>query len=146
MTTIDVRPAGPAADLGADRAAALAAEVAQLREQLAEKDREIVELNGELRTMQRSVDDLLDRESMHVYDPDMERLATPAALDRLGTPKPRHVPDDRGTAPHQGGHFWSRPFTTGGATDAAVAPQVPGLEATVASVPELEFEWEGFDR
>ncbi|WP_280410996.1 hypothetical protein [Nocardia asiatica] len=53
------------------------AEVARLRAALADRDRQLAELR-------RHVDDLLDRESMHVYDPDMERLATAAAIERHG--------------------------------------------------------------
>ncbi|MCP9625245.1 hypothetical protein NMK54_34430 [Nocardia otitidiscaviarum] len=78
MTALDVRPAGPALDLTTDLVAVLTAEVKRLRE----------ELHG----MQRLVDDLLDRESMHVYDADMERLTTAAALERLGAPRARHLP------------------------------------------------------
>ncbi|MFD3464737.1 hypothetical protein ACFWVM_33985 [Nocardia fluminea] len=62
-----------------------AAEVARLRAVLAERERE-------LREMGRQLDDLLDRESMHVYDPDMERLATAAAIERQGAARVRRSP------------------------------------------------------
>jgi hypothetical protein len=52
-------------------------EVVRLRAALADRDRQLAELA-------RRVDDLLDRESMHVYDPDMERLTTAAAIERQG--------------------------------------------------------------
>ncbi|WP_280379816.1 hypothetical protein [Nocardia wallacei] len=89
---LDVRPAAPAADLSADRVAQLTAEVERLRRQVGERDRRIAELTDELGGMQRRVDDLLDRESMHVYDPDMERLTTAASLERLGAARARHAP------------------------------------------------------
>ena len=62
-----------------------AAEIARLREVLAERDRELSEMG-------RQLDDLLDRESMHVYDPDMERLATAAAIERQGAARVRRSP------------------------------------------------------
>ncbi|MBF6138246.1 hypothetical protein IU501_35325 [Nocardia otitidiscaviarum] len=77
-TSFDIRPAGPALDLSTNRVAALTAEVERLR--------------AELHGMQLLVDNLLDRESMHVYDADMERLTTAASLERLGTPRARHLP------------------------------------------------------
>ncbi|WP_063057280.1 hypothetical protein [Nocardia salmonicida] len=62
-----------------------AAEIARLREALAQKDQELSVLG-------RQLDDLLDRESMHVYDPDMERLATIAAIERQGAARVRRSP------------------------------------------------------
>jgi hypothetical protein len=83
--------AGSAADLSAGRMAQLTGEVAWLRGELAARDRRIAELDGALHNMQRRMDDLLDRESMHVYDADMERLTTAAGIDRLGTARARHA-------------------------------------------------------
>lgn len=62
-----------------------AAEIVRLREVLAERDRQLSEMG-------RQLDDLLDRESMHVYDPDMERLATRAAIERQGAARVRRSP------------------------------------------------------
>ncbi|WP_280254952.1 hypothetical protein [Nocardia wallacei] len=84
MTSTDVHPAAAVAQL--------AAEVERLRRQLSERDQRIAELTSELGGMQRRVDDLLDRETMHAYDPDMERLTTAAALDRLGSARAQHTP------------------------------------------------------
>ncbi|WP_157124798.1 hypothetical protein [Nocardia pseudovaccinii] len=52
-------------------------EVTRLRAALADRDRQLAELG-------RRLDDALDRESMHVNAPDMERLATSAAIERYG--------------------------------------------------------------
>ncbi|MFE3060377.1 hypothetical protein [Nocardia sp. NPDC059239] len=70
------RPGAPAADFSAAQVAGLTAEVARLQ--------------AELRSMQVLVDEVLDRESMHVYAPDMECLTTAAVMERLGTPRARH--------------------------------------------------------
>ncbi|MEV6073411.1 hypothetical protein AB0L82_43275 [Nocardia sp. NPDC052001] len=120
MTTFDVRAGGPAADLTAARFEAMAAEVAQLRAALAAKDREMTE-------MTRRVDDLLDRESMHVYDPDMERLTTAAAMDRKASPPAR-------SAAHSPLHTLPAPER----------PNVADQERTGAWVPGIE--WDGFGR
>lgn len=97
--------------------AELIAEVTRLRAQLAERDRRIEALTDEMHTMQRTADDLLDRESMHCYAPDMERLATPAAMDRLGARRAEHPP---------------------------VLSVVPELEITA---PRIELGvWQGFQR
>ncbi|MEU6579568.1 hypothetical protein [Nocardia sp. NPDC046763] len=119
MTTFDVRPAGPAADLSAARFAALTSEVDRLREALAAKNREMA-------TMGRLVEGLLDRESMHVYDADMERLTTASAIDRHGAPRAQHGhPKPQHTLP------------------APARPDAFDMEVTGAwSVPE----WSGFDR
>jgi hypothetical protein len=71
--------------------AQLMAELQRLRGELAKRDQRIVELSGVLRHMQRATDDLLDRESMHVYDADMERLTTAASMDRAGAARARHI-------------------------------------------------------
>ncbi|MFI7191558.1 hypothetical protein ACIBQ0_17630 [Nocardia nova] len=120
MTSIDTRP------VSTDPVA----EAARLRDELADRDRQIAALKAEMAAMQRRVDDVLDRESMHVYDADMERLATPAALERLGTARASHVAADRGTATHPRGRTWSRP--------------IPQAERTQAG--GLSMEWEGFSR
>jgi hypothetical protein len=80
-----------AADLSAAQVAQLTGEAARLRGELAARDRRIAELDGVLQDMQRRTDDLLDRESMHVFDADMERLTTAAGIDRLGTAHARHT-------------------------------------------------------
>ena len=77
MTALDIRPAGRALDLTTDLVAVLTAEVKRLR--------------GELHDMQRLVDDLLDRESMHAGAACMERLTTAASIARLGAPRARHL-------------------------------------------------------
>ncbi|MEU5410481.1 hypothetical protein [Nocardia asteroides] len=72
---------------------AQAAEIARLREALAKKDQELAALG-------RQLDDLLDRESMHVYDPDMERLTTAAAIERQGAARVRRSPAQACPAGH----------------------------------------------
>jgi hypothetical protein len=79
-TCLDVRPAGPALDLTACLVAVLSAEVTRLR--------------GELRGMQRLVDDLLDRESMFAGAACMERLTTAASITRMCAPRARHLVGD----------------------------------------------------
>ncbi|MBO0853602.1 MAG: hypothetical protein J2P18_07525 [Nocardia sp.] len=76
----------------------LAAEVDRLRAQVAARDERIAALTAEMAAMGRRVDDLLDRESMHAYDADMERLATPAAIDRIATRRAPHANGDHGGA------------------------------------------------
>lgn len=107
-----------------------AAEIARLRAVVAERDRQLAELG-------RKVDDLLDRESMHVYAPDMERLSTSAAIERHGTPRERRI---------------SR------AAGRRVQPQAPkghpDLKVLAGNVTELTITaphidrgvWEGFER
>ncbi|WP_331757718.1 hypothetical protein [Nocardia sp. NBC_01388] len=80
MTTLDVRPGGPALDLTTSREAALLGEVARLR--------------AELHQLHVAVDDLLDRESMYAGAPCMERLTTSASMDRLGAARARHIRAD----------------------------------------------------
>jgi hypothetical protein len=77
MTTLDIRPAGPALNTTTDLVAVLTAEVQRLR--------------SELHGMQRLVDDLLDRESMLAGAACMEQLTTAAAITRLGAPRARHL-------------------------------------------------------
>ncbi|MFE3254263.1 hypothetical protein ACFXPS_05590 [Nocardia sp. NPDC059091] len=137
MTSMDVRPAGPAADLSAARFEALTAELEQLRRENAE--------------LKRLTDDVLDRESMHVYDADMERLTTAAEMERRGTPR----------EPHQHMAFIANPgagktirvaeivrrwkFPPSPRTlPAPERPQAPELESTGAWSPGIE--WDGFGR
>jgi hypothetical protein len=107
------------------------AEIARLRAELADRDRQLADLG-------RRVDDLLDRESMHVYDPNMERLATSAAIDRLGAPRE------------------SRPGCAAGrraSCDSAKGSR-PDLKVLAGNVTELTITapriergvWEGFER
>ncbi|WP_328410966.1 hypothetical protein [Nocardia sp. NBC_00403] len=120
MTSIedrDTRP-GRAAGIPVNQRADLVAEIERLRAVIADRDRRIAGLSGELASMGRVVDDLLDRESMHVYDPDLERLATPAVMQRLGAPRARHI---------------ELPELSGPAT-------MPGLDTAMGG------GWEGFDR
>ncbi|MFE3028711.1 hypothetical protein [Nocardia tengchongensis] len=131
MTTFDVRPAGPAADLSAARFAALTSEVTQLRAELTAKNREMT-------TMGRLVDDVLDRESMHVYDPDMERLTTAAEMERRGLPRVQH-----GQVPTAGPR-WSFPTPPTRTLPAPDRPRTTELERTGAWTPGIE--WDGFDR
>ena len=119
MTSIDTRTSQD-----------LAAEVERLRGELAARDEQIARLKAEFQALQRGVDDLLDRESMHSYDADMERLATPAALERLGSSRASHDDPERGTATHPGDRSWSRP--------------IPQAERTQARV--CHTGWEGFAR
>lgn len=104
-----------------------AAEIERLRAALAERDRQIAELG-------RCVDDLLDRESMHVYDPDMERLSTSAAIERHGVPRERRISRAAG-----------RRVPTEGRPDLKVlAGNVTELTITA---PHIERGvWEGFER
>lgn len=70
------RPGAPALDFSAERVIALTAEVEYLRR--------------EMHSMQVLVDEVLDRESMHVYDPGLECLTTAAAMARHAAPRARH--------------------------------------------------------
>ncbi|MBF6150282.1 hypothetical protein [Nocardia nova] len=98
-----------------------AAEIARLRAALADRDRQLAEMG-------RRVDDLLDRESMHVYDPDMERLTTAKAIERQGAARVRRTAC--GSV--------KRPQLT------AVQGNVTELEVTA---PRIEHGvWEGFSR
>lgn len=56
------------------------------------KDAEIARLRAELATLRLQVDDLLDRESMHVYDSNMEQLTTAALVDLYGAGRAHHHP------------------------------------------------------
>ncbi|WP_306362504.1 hypothetical protein [Nocardia sp. CC227C] len=143
MTTIDPRPGAAALDLTADRFADLTAEIQRLRDALAERDRAIGELTEELRTTRLGLDDLLDRESMHVYDPDMERLTTAAEIDRRGAPRAQHnsAGPARSLARLMTRAFPPPPPRT---LPAPAAPQTPEIEDTGAWLPGIE--WEGFDR
>ncbi|MEV4241318.1 hypothetical protein AB0J47_39865 [Nocardia sp. NPDC049737] len=102
------------------------------------KDLEIARLRAELTAMSRQVDDLLDRESMHVYDPDMERLATAPAIERYGAQRARH-----GSA--------ASPRRTATPT---TGPKRPDLKVLAGNVTELTITapridhgvWEGFTR
>lgn len=76
MTSLDVRPAGPALDLTVARLAALTAEVQRLQ----------IALN---RT-ELALDDALG-ESAPINAPDMERLTTLAISERLRTPRARRA-------------------------------------------------------
>ncbi|WP_416567344.1 hypothetical protein [Nocardia testacea] len=69
----------------------LLAEIDRLRGLVAERDAQLAAQRREMADLGRRVDDLLDRESMHVYDPDMERLATSAAIERVGMPRARRL-------------------------------------------------------
>lgn len=60
-------------------------ELARLRAALADRDRKLAELR-------RNLDDALDRESMHVNAPDMERLTSAAEIERYGAPRACHRP------------------------------------------------------
>ncbi|MGW4125769.1 hypothetical protein [Nocardia sp. NPDC004711] len=129
MTTFDVRPAGPAADLSADRTGALVAEVQRLTEALAAKDQELT-------VMARLLDDALDRESMHVYAPDLECLTTAAELERRGTPRATHLAVAGQTGPGKSG-LMRRAM-------AQAFGQQHTLPAPAVEAPDME--WGGFDR
>jgi hypothetical protein len=102
------------------------------------KDAEIARLRAELATMGRKVDDLLDRETMHVYDPDMERLATSAAIERHGTPRERRVSCAAGRRVPAETSKGSRPELK------VLAGNVTELELTA---PHIERGvWDGFER
>lgn len=104
-----------------------AAEIARLRAVVAERDRQLAELG-------RRVDDLLDRESMHVYAPDMERLSTSAAIERHGTPRERRISRAAG-----------RRVPTEGRPDLKVlAGNVTELTITAPHIDR--GVWEGFER
>ncbi|MGY1969746.1 hypothetical protein ACW9HH_36485 [Nocardia gipuzkoensis] len=79
----DIRPGRPL-DLAAADRVELVAEIERLRAELADRTRELA-------VMGRHMDDLLDRESMHVYAPDMERLTAVAVLDRFDRPRAQHA-------------------------------------------------------
>lgn len=139
MTTFDVRPAGPAADLSADRTAALVAEVQRLTEALAAKDQELT-------VMARLLDDALDRESMHVFAPDLECLTTAAELERRGTPRATHL-----AVVGQAGSGKSELMRRAVAqafgqqhTLPAPAVQAPEMENPCHTMPDMT--WGGFDR
>lgn len=125
---------------GTDRPAELETEIERLRGLLAERDRIVAEQRRELSELGRRLDDLLDRESMHVYDPDMERLATRAAIERLGAPRARRLPVV-GT-PEAGRTASTRRRSTGRATQPRTCPSAPEITA-----PQIDRGvWEGFQR
>ncbi|MFE3227640.1 hypothetical protein [Nocardia sp. NPDC059228] len=136
MTTFDVRPAGPAADLSAARFEALTAELEQLRRENAE--------------LKRLTDDVLDRESMHVYDADMERLTTAAEMDRRATPRERHhlamiACTGAGKTVRMAELVRRWKLTSAPRTlPAPQRPQAPELESTGVWSPGIE--WDGFGR
>lgn len=99
------------------------AEVARLRKALADRDRELA-------TLRRQLDDALDRESLHVNAPDMERLTPAAAIERVGRPRACHAAPARATAEQ-------RPKLQ-------VINNVSELTITA---PRIDHGvWEGFDR
>ncbi|GAB2453860.1 hypothetical protein [Nocardia tengchongensis] len=147
MTTFDVRPAGPAADLSAARFEALTAELERLRGEHAELE----QLRRENAELKRLTDDVLDRESMHVHDASMECLTTAAAMERRGTPRePRQhmaVIGNPGAGKTvrmaEAVRRWK--FTSASRTlPAPQRPTVPELESTGAWKPGIE--WDGFGR
>lgn len=99
-----------------------AAEIARLREALADRDRQIAEMG-------RQIDDLLDRESMHINTPDMERLTTAAAIERQGAARVRRSPAQACPA---------------GRPDLKVIANVSELTITAPRIDR--GVWEGFDR
>jgi hypothetical protein len=95
-------------------------EVARLRAALADRDRQLAELR-------RQLDDALDRESMHVNAPDMERLTASAEIERYGARRACRRPGSAGR------------------------PQLKALAGNVAELtitaPHIERGvWEGFSR
>lgn len=104
------------------KSAEQAAEITRLREALAKKDQELA-------AMGRQLDDLLDRESMHVYDPDMERLTTAAAIERQGAARVRRSPAQACPA---------------GRPDLKVVASVSELTITAPRIDQ--GAWMGFDR
>ncbi len=106
----------------AEQRADQAAEITRLREALADRDRQLAEMG-------RHLDDLLDRESMHVYDPDMERLTTAAAIERQGAARVRRSPAQACPA---------------GRPDLKVIANVSELTITAPRIDR--GVWEGFDR
>jgi hypothetical protein len=102
MTTTEQRDHQPRVtdlDLSDAQPAELVAEIQRLRALVADRDRQLAEKTRELSVMGRRVDDLLDRESMHIYAPDMECLTTAAALERHGKPRAQHIDRLEVTAP-----------------------------------------------
>ncbi|MBF6209279.1 hypothetical protein IU483_35310 [Streptomyces gardneri] len=94
-------------------------EVARLRAALADRDRQLAELG-------RRLDDALDRESMHVNAPDMERLTMSAEIERYGARRACRRPGSAG-----------RPQLKAVADVAELTITAPHIERGV---------WEGFSR
>ncbi|WP_280232290.1 hypothetical protein [Nocardia cyriacigeorgica] len=99
------------------------AEVARLRKALADRDRELSDLR-------RQLDDALDRESLHVNAPTMERLTPAASIDRIGRPRACHAAPTR--------------------TPAGEKPQlrvINNVSELTITAPRIDHGvWEGFDR
>lgn len=132
MTSIEGRA-------GTDRVVELQAEIQRLQGLLAERDRQLAAQRRELSELGRRLDDLLDRESMHVYDPDMERLTTRAAIERLGAPRARRQPV---VGAPEAGRTASRCRITGRSSQPRVCPSAPEITA-----PQIDRGvWEGFQR
>ncbi|MGW5228663.1 hypothetical protein ACWEP5_27460 [Nocardia niigatensis] len=142
MTTFDVRPAGPAADLSAARFEALTAELERLRGEHAELE----QLRRENAELKRLTDDVLDRESMHVYDAGMECLTTAAELERRGTPRATHLAVVGQAGSGKSGLVRRALAQAFGQQHTLPAPAVeaPEVETPCHTMPDMT--WGGFDR